>query len=217
MNDARKRLNASKTLIGPLPSFDPDRASEAPHTLFLEWFQTALDHGVKEPHTMTLSTVDEEGLPDARVLILKDIDEHGWYFGSSAKSPKGKQIERNSGIALTFYWPVMGRQVRVRGKAIPMNEEQSATDFLNRSQAARAVALTEKQSSVLQGPSDFERAFKEQLNRVQQNPEIVSPTWTLYRVMAQEVEFWQGNEDRKHSRLIYTRDGNHWVKNLLWP
>ncbi|MCM3667224.1 pyridoxamine 5'-phosphate oxidase family protein [Mesobacillus subterraneus] len=91
MDDTRKVIRQSKTLKGPFPGFNISAAPELPYQLFLEWFQVAIDNGVHEPHAMTLSTTDENGDSDSRVLIIKDVDENGWYFASSSLSEKGKQ------------------------------------------------------------------------------------------------------------------------------
>ncbi|WP_282942674.1 pyridoxal 5'-phosphate synthase [Paenibacillus sp. RC67] len=183
---------------------------------FLEWFHDAMKNGVHEPNSMTLSTIDPDGAPDARVLILKDVDDKGWYFASSSESNKGKQIDKNPGVALTFYWSIMGRQVRIRGNAIQMEKELSVKDFLNRGAVARAIALIGKQSTILDKLQDFDEALKQQMTRVRQTPDLASTSWKLYRVEAKEVEFWQGNEDRKHIRLRYQLKGEEWIKNLLW-
>ncbi|MBD1381842.1 pyridoxine/pyridoxamine 5'-phosphate oxidase [Metabacillus arenae] len=217
MEDTSKLIGERKTLVGPFPPFNPYKRFEYPHELFLEWFQAAIANGEHEPQSMTLSTTDPYGFPDARILILKDIDENGWYFASSSKSKKGKQLEVNPNVALTFYWSLIGRQVRVRGKVMGMGKERSTNDFLNRGIVARAIALLDKQSSILEKRSDFDIALIEQLNRLKENPASVSNSWTLYRVVAKEVEFWQGNEERKHIRLKFNYDGEKWTQNLLWP
>lgn len=216
MDDIRKKLRESKTLVGPFPVFNIEFANEYPHELFLEWFQVAIDNGVHEPHSMTLSTTDHKGSPDARVLILKDVDVDGWYFASSSQSTKGQNIEVNPNVSLTFYWSLIGRQVRIRGKAMNMGEELSAEDFLNRSKIPRAITLLGRQSTIIEENDDFEEVLQEQLNRIQQNPNLVSPTWTLYKVVADEVEFWQGNEERKHIRLRYQLEKDKWLKHSLW-
>ncbi|MEK3857402.1 pyridoxine/pyridoxamine 5'-phosphate oxidase [Cytobacillus sp. FSL H8-0458] len=217
MNTVRDLIRQSKTLTGPFPEFPINEAPGLPHELFLEWFQTAIDHAIPEPHSVALSTIDENGAPDARVLIIKDVDQDGWYFASSSLSKKGKQIEFNPNVALTFYWPGVGRQVRIRGKAIKMDIDQSANDFLKRGMMARAIALLEKQSSVLKDQLEFEEALAEGIKRIKQKPDLVSPSWVLYRVMAKEVEFWQADEERKHIRLKYTLEHNMWLRELLWP
>lgn len=217
MEETRRLIRESQTLKGPFPSFDPKLAGELPQELFLEWFQDAIDFGVHEPHAMTLSTTDHFGLPDTRILILKDVDEHGWYFASSSNSGKGKQLKENPHIALTFYWSGIGRQVRIRGKALEMGLEKNASDFLLRGKVARAIVLMDKQSSIMDRPEEFEEHLKYQLDRLIHDPGLVSPSWTLYRVAAAEVEFWQGHEDRKHTRLKYTLNENKWIRRLLWP
>ncbi|TCS93222.1 pyridoxine/pyridoxamine 5'-phosphate oxidase [Hazenella coriacea] len=212
-----KIFGGLKTLSGPFPPFHTEHLPQAPHILFGDWFQTALDQGEIEPHAMTLSTIDPNGFPDARVLILKDFDTYGWYFASSSKSKKGLQILQNPKVSLTFYWPVIGRQVRVRGMAVNMGNELSARDFLQRGKVARAIALIGKQSSILDEQDDLEEAVTKQLDQLERNPHQIDPYWTLYRVEAEEVEFWQGDENRKHTRVIYQLTENEWVKKQLWP
>ncbi|CAG9606954.1 pyridoxine/pyridoxamine 5'-phosphate oxidase [Pseudoneobacillus rhizosphaerae] len=213
----RQRIRNSKTLLGPFPNFFYEKTPDYPQALFLEWFQVAVESSVHEPHSMTISTIDQHGSPDSRVLILKDIDNEGWYFASSSQSAKGKQIEINSKVALNFYWSEIGRQVRIRGNAVTMNKERSSKDFLERGKIAKAIALLEKQSLILQDPHELEEALTKQLIKLNRNPKLISPSWTLYKVEATEVEFWQADKERKHIRLQYNLRGEKWVKNLLWP
>ncbi|CEG26244.1 pyridoxine/pyridoxamine 5'-phosphate oxidase [Bacillus sp. B-jedd] len=217
MNKIRQVIRQSKTLIGPFPEFNIHEVPALPHDLFLQWCQTAIEHDVLDPHSMTLSTVDQNGYPDARVLILKDVDEGGWYFASSSKSEKGKQIEINPNVALTFYWSQVGRQIRIRGKAIEMEKDKSAKEFLKRGMIARALTLIEKQSTELRERGEVEKALEIEIKRLQHNPDLISSSWVLYRVAAREVEFWQADEERNHIRLKYTLDQNKWKRNLLWP
>ncbi|MEU9004038.1 pyridoxamine 5'-phosphate oxidase family protein, partial [Streptomyces sp. NPDC048551] len=117
---------------GPLPDFDPEQAPADPVRLFLSWLVEAVADGVRDPHAMTLSTVDPAGDPDARVLILKGVDASGWQFSGHAFSPKGGQLAGHPRAALTFYWPQHGRQVRIRGSVMPGTSEENAADFLDR-------------------------------------------------------------------------------------
>lgn len=216
MEDIRKIIRQSKTLVGPFPTFNVNDIPDYPHELFFEWFRGAVDKGEHEPHAMTLSTTNHNGCPDARVLIMKDVDQHGWYFASSSQSEKGKQILVNPNVALTFYWSLTGRQVRIRGKVVEMNKDLSAKDFLKRGTLARAIALLGKQSSILNKQSEFEEAINNEIKKVKQNPNIIYPCWTLYRVCPIEVEFWQADENRKHTRVKYMLEEEKWKKNLLW-
>src|SRR6185312_17076028 len=96
------------SLKGPFLDFNPNEAPNNPIDLFSSWFQIAINEGVSEPHAITLSTIAEDGFPDARVLILKNVDESGWYFATSITSNKGKQLQVQPNVALTFYWKELG-------------------------------------------------------------------------------------------------------------
>ncbi|MDB5487643.1 MAG: pdxH, partial [Reyranella sp.] len=120
MSDLRDKLRALKSLPGPFPAFDPAAAPADPRDLFSSWLEAAIDAGIREPHAMTLSTVDEDGHPDARILILKNLDEAGWHFATTRTSPKGRQIEASPRAALTFYWQPLGRQVRISGAVVDL-------------------------------------------------------------------------------------------------
>ncbi|MDG5473104.1 pyridoxal 5'-phosphate synthase [Jeotgalibacillus sp. ET6] len=216
MNHVRHKIQNSKTLLGPFPSFEVQETPYSPYELFLKWFQVALDHDIYEPHAMSLSTVDKEGKPDSRVLILKDVDEKGWYFATSTNSEKGKQLRANSDVSLNFYWSLIGRQIRIRGNAMKMDRETNVKDFLNRGKVARAISLIGKQSSILEKQSDFEEALSDQLSNLENNPVRTCDSWALYKVRANEVEFWQADENRQHVRLKYFLEGDDWIKKLLW-
>lgn len=217
MENVKVLLRNLKVLKGSFEDFNTNDVPETPHELFLEWLHKAIRNEVPEPHAMTISTVDNDGKPDARVLILKNIDENGWYFATSAESSKGKQISEVANVALTFYWPALGKQVRIRGAAVDMGREKSAADFLERSEVARAGALIGKQSTSLLNRELLDQALIEKLDDVKENPDLIYPQWKLYCVQANQVEFWQGNADRKHTRLQYRIHENQWVHELLWP
>jgi pyridoxamine 5'-phosphate oxidase len=199
-----------------LPSFDPDATPQTPHELFVEWLTEAGEH-VLAPHAVTLSTVDTDGAPDARVVILKDVDDAGWYVASSAESPKGVQLAGSPRAALTFFWPGRGRQVRVRGTVTPGTAQESAADYLDRLPASRVEALIGHQSEVLPDPAELARAAEEAERRVRADPELVPDAWTRYLITPSEVEFWQASHDRRHIRLRYRQDGTGWVRERLWP
>src|SRR5688500_14564006 len=109
---ARLLLRELPSLAGPLPDFNPAAVAATPQDQFIIWLREAIGAGITEPHAMTLATVDSDGRPDARILILKDLDERGWHFATSRQSPKGQHIAAALDVALTFYWPLLGRQVR---------------------------------------------------------------------------------------------------------
>ncbi|MBM7584464.1 pyridoxamine 5'-phosphate oxidase [Bacillus pakistanensis] len=217
MKKIRKTLRNLPSLEGPLPEFNTKETPNNPVDLFIDWLTFAIKNEIKEPHSMTLSTVDVEGQPDARVLILKNVDDYGWYFASSSNSQKGSQLEHNSKAALTFYWSDVGRQIRIKGNVIRMGEAESKQDFLLRSEGARAASLVGNQSKPLKDSDEFDLAYKEQRKRLNLDSDPVSPYWTLYRLEAMQVEFWQGHPERNHTRLLYRLQQNSWQKSLLWP
>ncbi|MCU1685669.1 MAG: pyridoxamine 5-phosphate oxidase [Amycolatopsis sp.] len=199
-----------------LPEFDPGQAPATPQELFESWLFEAGEH-VLAPHAVTLSTVDADGLPDARVVILKDVDATGWYVSTSADSPKAVQLRENPHAALTFFWPGRGRQVRLRGPVTTAAPEVSASDFSDRSPASKAESLIGHQSEVLENPADLLRAAEAAERQVRENPDVVPDSWTRYRVSPTAVEFWQASNDRRHVRLRYRRTGETWLPEHLWP
>ena len=217
MPDIRELLRGLRSLPGPYTPFDPAQAPVDPATLFCEWLRMGIEAGIREPHSMTLSTVDADGRPDARVLILKNVDEHGWHFAITRGSPKGHQISRRANVALTFYWPALGRQVRIRGAARDMGPQVQADDFLARPLGSRAAALLGRQSDVLGSDQELEEGLAGQLERLKLDPQVVSPQWAVYAVLPDTIEFWQGHEERRHVRLRYRRNGSAWATERLWP
>lgn len=110
MSDIRTLLRGLTSFPGRCQPFDVTQAPVKPEALFLDWLQMTDEAGMREPHSMTLSTVDADGHPDARASILRDVDDHGWHFAITRGSPKGRQIFQARNVALTFYWPALGRQ-----------------------------------------------------------------------------------------------------------
>ncbi|MEU3621474.1 pyridoxamine 5'-phosphate oxidase [Amycolatopsis coloradensis] len=199
-----------------LPEFDPQQAPGTPGELFREWLDEAGEH-VLAPHAVTLSTVDADGVPDARVVILKAVDGDIWAVATSSESPKGVQLAKNPYAALTFFWPGRGRQVRLRGPVSPAAPEVSAADFTTRPPASRMEAFVGRQSQVLDDPADLDRAAEEARRWVAENPDVAPETWTRYLVTPSEVEFWQASHDRRHQRFRYRRENEIWRKERLWP
>jgi pyridoxamine 5'-phosphate oxidase len=216
----RELLRSQRVFPDGMPEFDPAAAPADPVTLFLRWLEAAVHDAVPAPHAMTLATAGDRGNPSSRVLICKDVDSEGrWYFASGAASGKGRDLALNPRAALSFWWPQQGRQIRIRGSASPAGPQASAADFLARPPASRAEALIGRQSEPLGDRAELDRAFGQALDRVNADPALVAPDWTLYALTAGEAEFWQGDLDRRHVRLRYRRagPGSGWTRQLLWP
>ncbi|MFI1399356.1 pyridoxal 5'-phosphate synthase [Streptomyces sp. NPDC020681] len=214
----RALLHAQRVWDTDLPAFDPDTAPATPIPLFHQWFAEAVAAGQTEPHTMTLATVDDQGRPDVRTLMLHDADEQGWHFASHATSAKGRQLAARPDAALGFYWAVQGRQIRVRGRVSAAGSQESRADLHARSTGALAAALTGRQSEVLGSREELARASQAAWERAQAEPDAPVATWTRYVLRPREVEYFQGDERRRHVRLRYRREADDgWARELLWP
>lgn len=214
----RERLRALPTFARPgLPAFDTDAAPATPHELFVAWMDDAIEAGLLAAHAATLSTADAAGHVHARTLLVKDVTADGWWFASQSTSPKGLDLAANPHAALTFFWPELGRQVKVTGSAAPAGAEASRADFLARPDASRAAGLVNHQSEPLASLREYDQAFAEALRTVSADPELAAPDWTAYVVTPTEVEFWQAPDDGPHTRLLYRADATGWTTGLLWP
>lgn len=200
-----------------LPTFDPAGAPAEPLPLFTAWFAEAVAAGQAEPHTMSLATVDEDGLPDIRTVMLHGADDEGWAFASHSTSRKGRQLAARPYAALGFYWPAQGRQIRLRGPVTVASPEEAQADLHARSTGALAAALAGRQSEVLGSVEELARASEAAWDRARREPNAPAPTWTLYRLRPEEAEFFQGDARRRHLRLTYRRTEEGWLKELLWP
>ncbi|MFJ7077738.1 pyridoxal 5'-phosphate synthase [Streptomyces sp. NPDC098781] len=201
-----------------LPSFDPADAPADPLALFTTWFAEAVAAGQVEPHTMSLATCDAEGRPDVRTVMLHGADTSGWSFATHSGSRKGRQLAARPHAALGFYWPAQGRQVRLRGQVKAAPSAESQADLHARSTGALAAALTGRQSETLSSLEELAQESRTAWERAQQEPDAPVPSWTLYHLRPDEVEFFQGDAARRHVRLVYRRtEDEGWVRELLWP
>ncbi|MFC4506424.1 MULTISPECIES: pyridoxine/pyridoxamine 5'-phosphate oxidase [Streptomyces] len=219
LHELLKSLRVWAPGVTELPPFDTGKAPDGPLPLFTEWFARAVAAGQPEPHTMNLATTDEDGVPDARVVMLHGADADGWSFATHATSRKGRQLAARPYAALTFYWHVLGRQVRVRGPVTSAPSGEARADLHARSTGALAAALTGRQSEPLSSLEELAQVSQAAWDQARQDPTAESPTWTLYHLHPTEVEFFQGDERRRHVRLTYRREEETggWSRLLLWP
>lgn len=213
----RALLRAQRVWDTELPAFDAAAAPAAPLTLFHRWFTQAVAAGQPEPHTMSLATADAEGRPDVRTLMLHDADHRGWHFATHATSRKGRQLAARPEAALGFYWAAQGRAVRLRGRVAAVGRAETDADLRARSTGALAAALVGRQSEVLDSADRLARAGDAAWQRAEREPDAEAPTWAGYVLAPDEVEFFQGDARRRHVRLRYRREGDDWVRELLWP
>ena len=192
-------------------------ARPEPISLFIEWLADAGAHEVNDSNAMTLSTVDADGLPDARIVLLKDVDRRGFTFYSNRESAKGLELAARPVAALTFHWKSLRRQVRVRGAVEPVTVEEADAYFASRARESRIGAWASDQSRVLDARETLEAAVARETARFDGHEVDRPERWTGWRVMPQSVEFWRDRPFRLHDRLRFVRAEDGWASERLWP
>ena len=196
---------------------DADALSD-PFEQFRVWLGEAHAAGIKQPNAMTLSTVDADGRPDARMVLLKGLDDRGLVFYTNRTSPKGRQMAANPQAALTFYWDALERQVRIHGHVEWTSDDESDEYFQSRPRGSQLGAIVSEQSAVIDGRGGLEQALAGLDARTGDRPLQRPPAWGGYRVIPVSFEFWQGRPNRLHDRIRYRRENQDaWTRERLAP
>lgn len=209
--DMREDYTAGELLES---SVNPD-----PLAQFRTWFDEARNTSIREPNAMTLATVQADGTPSARMVLLKDLDATGFVFYTNRDSSKGAQLAANPCAALCFWWDVLQRQVRVEGQVERVSDDESDAYFASRPRKSQLGAIASPQSQVLQNRSPLEETMARLEAEYPEGTPIPRPThWGGYRVLPYSIEFWQGRRSRLHDRLLFTREPNgSWSLTRLAP
>ena len=202
--------------------YTPDGLTETqapaePFALFGEWFAQAVEVESTEANAMMLATVDGEGQPHLRTLLLKGFDERGFVFFTNYQSAKGQQLASSPAAAMTFWWHDLERQVRIEGQVEQTSAEESDAYFHSRPAGSRLGAWASPQSQVI----DSREVLEQRLGAVQQQYADTDaprpPHWGGYRLVPTLIEFWQGRPSRLHDRLCYRLVDGSWVRERLAP
>jgi pyridoxamine 5'-phosphate oxidase len=191
-------------------------ADRNPIRQFQAWLAAAQAAGLPEPTAMTLATATRAGKPSARMVLLKGVDPRGFVFFTNYGSRKGREIAENPNVALVFFWAPLARQVRVTGRISKISAAESDAYFKSRALGSRLGASISAQSSVIKSREVLEKKFAELAAKYPDGDPPRPKFWGGYRVRPDEIEFWQGAENRVHDRLRYRRrrDGSWKVERL---
>lgn len=198
-------------------SLSEQSALEDPLAQFALWFEDVLKNEINDPTAMVLSTVDDRGYPDSRVVLLKGVDSGDFVFYTNYQSAKAMQLVHQPYAALNFYWPQMARQVRIRGRVQRVSEAESDTYFASRPVKSQMSAIISPQSQEVKDRAVLEKALNDLIKQHGQEPVLRPTNWGGYRVMPEEIEFWQGRDNRLHDRIHYYRQDGKWLHRRLAP
>jgi len=199
-----------------LKQLNEQDADSSPFVLFDTWFKMALDADLPDANALTLATVNSEGRPAARILLLKDYSEEGYCFFTNYNSKKGQDLLQTPYGAMVFFWPQLEKQIRIEGKIERLSPKQSDQYFMARPVGSRRAAAVSPQSTILKNRSELEEAierFKSEFGDRFNRPDF----WGGYKLVPDKFEFWQGRESRLNDRIEYVLKEKNWSFHRLAP
>lgn len=199
--------------------FDDFTDASEPFRLFAAWLGEAEAKEINDPNAMALATVDGDGLPDVRMVLLKGADDRGFVFYTNVESAKGEELRQNPKAALVFHWKSLRRQVRVRGPVSRVSDEEADAYYASRHRDSRIGAWASQQSRPLESRFALEKAVARFAAKHAVGEIPRPPYWTGFRITPVAMEFWQDKPFRLHDRVRFTRegDGEDWSKARLYP
>ena len=185
-------------------ALDLDSVNTKPIKQFEQWFKEAQEAEILEPNAMVLSTVDSQGMPFQRTVLMKALDDRGIVFYTNYKSRKAQQIEENNQVSVLFPWYALERQVLITGRAEKVSTKESMAYFASRPFGSRLGAWVSQQSKVISSRSILEMKLAEMKQKFKDGKVPLPDFWGGYRIVPEAFEFWQGRKNRLHDRLIYS-------------
>lgn len=188
-----------------------------PFVLLRDWLDRARTTSLREPLAMALATASPDGRPSVRMVLLKGIDEKGLVFFTSYESRKSGELFANPYASLLFFWDSLARQIRIEGQVTKVSPEESREYFATRPRMSKIGAWASPQSAVITGREELESAAKRYEKEFSGGEIPLPPRWGGFRLNPEQMEFWQGRENRLHDRLRYTRSDREWTIDRLAP
>jgi pyridoxamine 5'-phosphate oxidase len=188
-----------------------------PIAKFSELYSEAAKRGTAEPDAMVLSTVDADGRPSGRYVLLKDADHRGFVFFTNLESRKARALAAHPDAALCFYWPMVDTQVRVEGKVEPVSDQEADDYFATRPRESQIGAWASTQSATLDARESLEERVRGVGERFDAGKVPRPPFWSGFRVVPTSIEFWTRHPARLHDRALFTRTDGGWLRTLLYP
>lgn len=214
----KSTLKAVLTLGQGVATGLPEAARDAdPIELFQAWFDAASESGILLPESAALATATPQAVPSVRMVLLKAFDQRGFVFFTNYGSQKARELDANPEAALCLHWAVLQRQVRVSGPVRRTSLEESAAYFGTRDKGSQIGAWASTQSRPLPAREELEERVAEYRTRFADAEIPLPPFWGGYRLSPRRMEFWQGRADRLHDRLVFTRGGDGWSTERLYP
>ena len=207
-----KRINYSKGII------DPKIIDKNPYDVFLKWIKEAINSNlIEEPNAMNVSTIEDDGYPRSRIVLLKDLSNNGLTFFTNYNSNKGKSINKNNKVCVSFFWPPLERQVIIKGKAKRISNDLSKKYFYSRPRESQIAALISPQSKIIPNRNFLNKSIKS-VDEKYKGKKIPMPDhWGGFIIKPFEIEFWQGRPDRLHDRILFKLLNGRWKSNRLAP
>jgi len=196
---------------------DSDRTDLDPFAIFEEWFALAKEAEPNDPHAMALGTVDDDGLPDVRMVLLNARDARGFCFFTNFESEKGKQLHAHPKAALLLHWKSLRRQVRLRGPVELVMPEEADAYFASRARGSQIASSASEQSRPLRSRADLLTRVADISAEIGDDPVVRPLHWSGFRVVPTSIEFWKDGEFRLHDRVRFVRQGDGWTSQRLYP
>ena len=189
-----------------------------PVDLFKKWFAVAEKSEINDPNALSVATSSKEGIPSVRMVLLKGLSDKGFVFYTNFNSKKGSDLKSNPNASMCFHWKSLRRQVRVTGKVSVVENEEADKYFSSRKYGSKISAWASSQSKQMKNRDEFLNKIKEYQKKFPKEKDVPRPPhWSGWRVLPNEIEFWVEVDNRSHQRLVYKKENNKWIREILYP